>query len=198
MARAPDTPVAAATKVQPAKLSFTEKWLAALLILSGVVLTAILLSAFLARADAWALKSKEVTETTEATTEAGATVTTTVEYSDTGLITGLALGALLVLSGAFFGRLREITLPGGAGLKLGELPPEKEEELEATIGEAVQAKAAQEGVPRPPAEVAEEAMRQARALFQSRYWGVVPEPPRSDLEAIAKEAVDRATKLMGT
>jgi hypothetical protein len=40
--------------------------------------------------------------------------------SETLVITLLALGSLLFLCGVFFGRIQEVTLPGGAGLKLSE------------------------------------------------------------------------------
>ncbi|HEX8690566.1 MAG TPA: hypothetical protein VF729_10025, partial [Solirubrobacterales bacterium] len=133
--------VAPTTKAQPAKLSCTEKWLAGLLIVIGAVLIAILLSAFMDRSESWSLKSKETTETTAATSAAGKKEVKTVEYSESVLIAGLGLGGLFLLTGAFYGRIREITLPGGAGLKIGELPPEKEEELAKTIAEQSKQKA---------------------------------------------------------
>jgi len=110
------------TKEQPAKLSKTEMGLAALLMVGGVVLIAILLSAFIGRTNDWSLKSKESTETTEATEAAGEKTMTSTEYSDSVVIAGLGLGALLILTGAFYGRIREITLPGGSVLKLGDPP----------------------------------------------------------------------------
>lgn len=194
----PQVPVviAPATKKQPAKLSWTEKGLAALLILGGLVLIAILLSAFMGRSDQWSLKTKETSDVTEATDTTGKKVASTVEYSDSVLIAGLGIGGLLVLTGAFYGRIREITLPGGAALKLGELPEEKEQELDKAVADKAQAKAGESEAPVSADALVEEARNQARLIFQQKYWGPIPRPPENDLAAIAAEAVERANKLL--
>ena len=191
----PQVPVVIAptTKKPPAKLSTTEKWLAALLIVGGLVLTLILLSAFMGRSDQWSLKTKETSDVTDGTATTGKKVATSVEYSDSVLIAGLGIGGLLVLTGAFYGRIREITLPGGAGLKLGDLPEETEQELDKAVVAKAEAKA---GNAVEPEALAAEARSQASLIFQQRYWGAIPRPPQNDLDQIAAEAVDRAHKIL--
>jgi hypothetical protein len=194
----PQVPVviAPATKKQPAKLSTTEKWLAALLIVGGLVLILILLSAFMGRSDQWSLKTKETSDVTDATTTTGKKVATSVEYSDSVLIAGLGIGGLLVLTGVFYGRIREITLPGGAGLKLGDLPEEKEQELDKAVVAKAEAKAGDVTAPVEAEALAAEARSQAQLIFQQRYWGAIPRPPQNDLDQIAAEAVERAHKIL--
>jgi len=191
-------PVAAApTKTtQPAKLTWTEGLLAGLLILAGVAMITLLLVAFMTRGQDWSLISKETTEVTAATGSAAEKKTTTVEYSDSVLITGMVLGSVFLLTGAFFGRIREITLPGGAALKIGELPPEKEKELKDAIAEKAQATASTPEVNASPEELAKEAAKQADLVFHDQYWGAVPQPSTGDLEQIAGKAVERAAKLL--
>jgi hypothetical protein len=111
------------------------------------------------------------------------------------LIAGLGLGSLFLLSGAFYGRIREITLPGGGGIKVGDLPPEKADELKKKIEQEAPVKA--KDLPHATAdELTEEALKQAHIVFKDKYWGSVPEPPSEDLEHIATEAVKRASKVL--
>jgi len=182
-----------AKTVQPAKLSCTEKWLAGLLMVLGVGMLVVLLSAFMSRGQDWSLISKEVTEVTAATAEAGEKKTTTTEYSDSVLITGLGVGGLFILTGVFFGRIREIALPGGISMKLGELPPDKDKELK----DSIEKKAKEKGATDEKAKaLAEEARKQAGLVFQDEYWGAVPQPSSDDLERIADKSVERAEKIV--
>lgn len=194
----PQVPVviAPATKKEPAKLSRTEKWLAGLLIVGGLALIVILLSAFMGRSDQWSLKTKETSDVTEGTTTTGKKVATSVEYSDSVLIAGLGIGGLLVLTGAFYGRIREITLPGGAALKLGDLPEEKEQELAKAVEDKAKAEAGKSETPVSADALAAEARNQAQLIFQQKYWGAIPRPPENDLAQIAQEAVERAHKIL--
>jgi hypothetical protein len=178
------------------QLSPTEKWLAGLLMGAGVVMIVVLLSAFMARGQAWSLTSKETTETTAATSSAAEKKINTVEYSDSVLIAGMSLGAVFLLTGAFFGRIREITLPGGAVLKVGDLPPEKEKELKDVISKKATEKAGETAGQVTPEALAEEAVKQAGVVFHDQYWGAVPRPSTEDLEQIAEKALDRAGKVL--
>ncbi len=191
---APVAAVAApATKSKPSELSTGERWLATLLIVIGILTIAILMSAFMARSSSWALVSKETHEVTKATAQAGEKTSTSTEYSASVLIAGLSLGAVFLLTGAFYARIREITLPGGAALKLGELPPDKEKKLNGEIAE----KAKESGVAdSKQQELIDQAQVQAKAVFHQRYWGVVPEPKESELAAIADTAIHQAKKLL--
>jgi hypothetical protein len=169
--------------------------LAALLMVVGAAMIVILLWAFMAHNHSWSLVSKEATETTAATSSAGAKKSATTEYSDSVLVAGMGLGALFLLSGAFFGRIREITLPGGISMKVGDLPPEKEEELKDAIAEKAKTKAAsQPGV--ASEKLQEEAAKQAALVFRDQYWGAIPQPSKRDLNNIAEEAVERAGKVL--
>jgi len=191
---APVAPIAApATKAKPSELSSGERWLAALLIVIGILTIVILMSAFMARSRSWALVSKETHEVTKATAQAGEKTSTSTEYSDSVLIAGLSLGAVFLLTGAFYARIREITLPGGAALKLGELPPEKEEKLKSAIAERAKGSGVAEDKQKA---LIEQAQSQAKAVFHQQYWGVVPEPQESELAAIAETAVHQAKKLI--
>jgi hypothetical protein len=179
---------------KPSELSKGERRLATLLIVIGILTIVILMSAFMARSNGWALISKETREVTKATAQAGEKTSTSTEYSDSVLIAGLSLGAVFLLTGAFYARIREITLPGGAGIKLGELPPREAEKLNNVIAK----KAKDSGVEDSrQGELIEKAQIQAKAVFDQQYWGVVPEPQESELAAIAETAVDQAKKLMG-
>jgi hypothetical protein len=112
---------------------------------------------------------------------------TTTEYSDNLVIAGLALGALLVLCGAFFGRIREITLPGGAGLKLAELTESKKETLQEKVTEKASAAVSVERTP----EVAVAAYGRALEKLRAQFPGaVLAEPPDGLLDSLAAEAVD--------
>lgn len=167
-----------------------------MLIIGGLALTVILLSAFMGRSDQWSLKTKETSDVTEATATTGRKVATSVEYSDSVLVAGLGIGGLLILTGAFYGRIREITLPGGVALKLDGLPDEKEKVLNKAVADKAKAKADESQVPVTAEALAAEARDQAQLIFQHRYWGAIPRPPDNDLAEIASEAVDRAHKIL--
>ena len=110
---------------------------------------------------------------------------TTTEYSDSLVIAGLALGALLVLCGAFFGRIREITI-GGVGIKLAELTESKKETLQEKVTEKASAAVPEERKPK----VAVAAYGLALEKFRAQFPGAAEaEPPDRVLESLAEEAV---------
>ena len=164
-----------------------------MLIVLGVLMLVVLLSAFMKRGQDWSLISKEATEVTAGTADAGEKTTTTTEYSDSVLITGLGVGGLFILTGVFFGRIREIALPGGISMKLGELPPDKDEELKDSIEKKAKEKGATDEEVKT---LAEEARKQAGLVFQDEYWGAIPQPSSDDLERIADKSLERAKKLV--
>ncbi len=117
---------------------------------------------------------------------------TTTEYSDSLVIAGLALGALLVLCGAFFGRIREITLPGGVGIKLAELTESKKETLQEKVTEKASAAVPEERKPK----VAVAAYGLALEKFRAQFPGAAEaEPPDRVLESLAEEAVREVEPL---
>ena len=118
-------------KAPPTPLTNPEKHIAQALAIAGALLMVVLLVWFLVEGGG-TLKTKETVGTT------------TTEYSDSLVIAGLGLGTLMVLCGAFFGRIREITLPGGAGLKLAELTESKKETLRDKVAEKTAAEVPEE------------------------------------------------------
>src|SRR4051812_18773342 len=126
-------PVLATTPSKPAqKLDKTEKWMAALLIGLGFLLVVGTLVWFGLSTDGGSLLSKEVT-THEPVGEkpSGEKTLSEKDYADDVVIFALTIGAVMTLSGAFFGRIREIKF-GGAALSM-EAPEavKKEAEKEA-------------------------------------------------------------------
>ena len=97
------------------------------------------------------LVSKEVTTTEPAGKEAaGQKTVKETNYADTVVIFALTIGAVMALSGAFFGRIREIKI-GGAVLSMVEAPKEvaddakkkaEEEAKKKVSGEAQEEKVA--------------------------------------------------------
>jgi len=71
---------------------------------------------------------KTVVESVEAVSGGGPS-----KRSETLVITLFGLGTLLFLCGVFYGRIQEVTLPGGAGFKLGESAQAK---VKSTVVEA--------------------------------------------------------------
>jgi hypothetical protein len=66
-------------------------------------------------------RSKEVVTTEPVGKEATGTKTTSeTGYAETLIVALVGTGALLIIVGAFYGRLKEIKLPGGAGILLDE------------------------------------------------------------------------------
>lgn len=165
----------------PAPLTKGEKAWSAVLVAMGLVLTVGVLVWFGLSTDDGGLKSK-VTTTIE--TGTGASLrkeTTQTDYADTVVIFALTSGVALMLAGAFFGRLRELKL-GGLSFRVGELPPEKEKELD----QAVEANVPAEVANRPAVVAAAKLL--ARQKFYAEYWGPVPSPPTPALRAIARDA----------
>jgi hypothetical protein len=172
----------AGTKKTPSPLSNTERVLAGMLMVAGLAVVIVVLALFLTDGK-WLIE-----ETT--TTGEGATKTIeTKKYSDTLPLTAVGVGGLLVLCGAFFGRLREITLPGGAGIKIGAAQEHVNEKIDATAQ-----KAADKGQIEPDKmeDLKDAARKEASVLVldKVRETSTLPEP--DELDAIAKEAIERA------
>jgi hypothetical protein len=178
----------------PAPLTTTEKLWSALLVVLGVLLTVGVLIWFGATTEGGGLKSK-VTKITEPVGQnpSGQKVTDTTDYADTVVIFALTAGAAFILAGAFYGRLREIKL-GALTLGLGELPPDKEQQLDEKIEKKVE-----ETAPAPEKKEAVRAAAQslARRDLQRQYWGVFPSPPDDALESAASTAVAKALSAFG-
>jgi hypothetical protein len=139
---------------------------------------------FGASSDDFTLKSKEVV-TTEPVGDSGEKSTTETDYADTVVIFAMTIGAGLVLAGAFYGRLREITI-GGAILKLGPTEEQKE-----TVAQKAEEKVKQQASPEqaeilaPVAKVVAEEQLEAHSLL------TVAEPSDNQLDAIAEVAANR-------
>lgn len=94
----------------PEKLSDAEKFLAGVMLVLGVLLTVGTLAWFASSTDG-TLKSKEkVTKEPVGPEATGEKSITETDYADTVVIFSLTLGGVLILAGAFFGRIREIRL----------------------------------------------------------------------------------------
>jgi hypothetical protein len=173
---------AAGTKKTPTPLSDTEKALAGLLMVAGVATVVVVLALFLT-------DGKWLIEDTTTTGDGATKRIETKKYSDTLPLAAVGVGGLLVLSGAFFGRLREITLPGGAGIKIGAAQEQVEEKIDATAK-----KEAEKGSIEPGKvdELTEAARKEASLMVLDtvRQTSTLPEP--AELDAIAKEAVEKA------
>ena len=111
----------------------------------------------------------------------------TKEYANTFVLALIGVGALLVLCGAFYGRIREITIPGGGGLKV-DPPPV----LKSAVTEAAQAKANETGS--DPDVLAAEALGIATGMMWAQHWGMPPQPPPDTAHRIAEQAVEVASQ----
>src|SRR5436190_2404111 len=127
----------------PAPLTVTEQAWSAVLVIIGSLLTVGVLIWFGLSTDDGGLKSKVTTVTEPAgqtassgQTAAGTKTTTTTDYADTIVIFALTSGASLILAGAFYGRLRELKL-GALTFDVGELPPQKQQELDQQVASKV-------------------------------------------------------------
>jgi hypothetical protein len=130
-------PVLATASSTPAKkLDKAEKGVAGILMVLGIVLIAGILVWFAASTKDGSLLAKEI-----ATTEQNGQKTITEKNYADGVVTlALTLGAVLILSGAFFGRIREIKFAGGTVLSM-EAPEEVAEEAKKTAEDRAKAKA---------------------------------------------------------
>jgi hypothetical protein len=187
MATAEPTAPALAVSKTPNKLSTTEKWWSALLVVLGSLLIIGILVWFGASTDDGGLKSKVTKVTEPSGQQAGNKTTETTDYADTVVIFALTVGAALVLSGAFYGRLRELKL-GALTVGVGELPPDKKEKIAETADEALKEKQPDD-TKRAVLTKAAEALAQERV--RSDYWGVVPSPPDNYLEEVARQAASK-------
>ncbi len=182
------TPVpvaAAAQKVTktPEALSDREKALAWTLVGVGVALILGLLIWFGASSGDFGLKSKEIT-TTEPVGGTGTKTTKQTDYADTVVIFGLTLGGALLLAGAFYGRLREITV-GGAILKVGP-----SEEQKAAVGDAAEKKV-REKAPDQAEAFAPLARALAESQLEARSFLTVGQASEAEVLEIAEGAATR-------
>ncbi|MCA1679516.1 MAG: hypothetical protein LC777_11475 [Actinobacteria bacterium] len=160
-------------------LSKSERWLAALLIVAGFTITVVVLAIFLT-------DGKWLIEDSTTKGDGAAKTVSTKKYSDTLPLAAVAVGALLVLSGTFFGRLREVTVPGIATIKLWERQLGK-------VDRQVK-KVAREGQVDPDEvdELKRIAHEKASTLLLKQL-AAAPEPPPSEvLDDIAEQAVESA------
>jgi hypothetical protein len=107
------------------------------------------------------------------------------EYADTLVLAVVGTGVLLIICGAFYGRIREITIPGGAGLKLAA-----PETLASAVDSAVEKRAQGVRDPHVRAKLKDEAQVHANALFAQQYWGCPPKPPDETVDEIAQSAAE--------
>jgi hypothetical protein len=107
------------------KLTRTEWWLAALLICFGVLLICGTLGWYALSTDGAAMVSKEIHTTEPVGKAAGEKKTEETDYAESLITFGLTIGAVMVIAGAFFGRIREIKF-GTASVVL--TAPEEEKE----------------------------------------------------------------------
>jgi hypothetical protein len=122
------TPTPAVDTKTPETLGGWEKLVATILFLGGAALIAAMLLGF--PSGDFTFKAKEL-KTVE---EAGAKTTSETDFADSVAIFVLTAGAGLMLAGAFYGRLREITL-GAFKATLRGAPVEEKDE---TAGKAEQ------------------------------------------------------------
>ncbi len=178
---------------QPAPLTKSEKGWSALLVVLGVALIAGVFIWFANSTDG-TLKTKDTTTTEPVGENASGTKTTEAEeYSENIVLGCLTIGAVLIISGAFFGRIREIKLPLGAGVTIGELPPDKKQVVEETIQQEVNKLAPD---PNKQEVVAAAAIQKTLERVRAEYWGVIPKPPEDYLRSVAQQAVqDVASKI---
>jgi hypothetical protein len=148
-------PVIQAGQSKPAeKLDKAEKTLATLLVILGVLLVVGTLVWFGVSSDG-NLKSKETVTTEPVGGASGQKEVKETEYAEAVTIFALTIGAVLIISGAFFGRIREIKL-GTATVVVGGAPEEEKK--------AAQDKAAEKAEELAPPEKEEEAGKVARTL----------------------------------
>lgn len=168
----------------PEKLSRAEKFLAGLMLVLGVLLTAGTLTWFASSTDG-TLKSKEtVTKEPVGPAARGEKVTTATDYADTVVIFALTLGGVFVLAGAFFGRIREIRL-GMATIAM-VAPEEARREAQDRAAAIAREKA--------PAGKKEEAVALARTLAGQQVGFAYLTAPAS-ARASVPEAVAEAAAL---
>jgi len=189
MANVPAGAATSTTTKLPAPLTTAKRWWSALLVVLGCVLVVGVLVWFGFSTDGGGLKSKEATTSEPVGQQAsGMKTSKTTDYADTIVIFALTAGAAFVLSGAFYGRLRELKL-GALTIGLGELAPEKQQELDDKVSTAVSSQLANPQQ-RHVATVAAQTL--ARKELKDRYWGVMPAPPEETVDEVATTAAQQA------
>lgn len=153
---APVAPVATTTTTDtPQPLSKNERFLAALLMIGGFVLVVFVLATLLE-------DGKWLIEESKTTGDGATKAVESKKYSDTLPLAAVGVGAALFICGAFFGRLREITLPGGIVAKFAGAKEEIEQKVEQAVDDAAQKG---EVAPEKVAAVKETAKAQATAGY---------------------------------
>lgn len=185
--KAPDAP-ANGKELPPSPLTTAQKCLAALLMIAGAVLIWAVLDIFLTGGE-W------LVEDTVTSGEGAEKTVTTKKYSDALPLAALGIGALLILCGAFYGRLRKVTLPGGGGLEFAEAAAKVEKDAEQLAKEKVKDGAV-------PEEKAEEFVQLvtttalADLMKQVTTHRVAAPPAERELGRIVDRAVSSAEKLV--
>jgi hypothetical protein len=167
----------------PETLTGFEKALAWALAGIGVALIMGSFIWFGASTDDFTLKSKEVV-TSEPVGGSGTKTTKETDYADTVVIFALTIGAAFTLAGAFYGRLREITI-GGATLKVGPTEEERQAVTEKTQEKIKEKAPGKVEILAPAASAFAEAQLEARALT------TIEPLTEEQLDKIADAAVSR-------
>jgi hypothetical protein len=178
---APAAPVATTTTTDtPQRLSWREIVLATLLMIGGFVLVVFVLETLLT-------DGKWLIEESKTTGDGASKVIESKKYSDTLPLAAVGVGAALFICGAFFGRLREITLPGGIVAKFGDAKKEIEEKVEQAVDAAAKNG---EVAPEKVAAVKETASVDAKARFVDEFFtGRVGEV---QLDSVVEQAIASA------
>lgn len=183
----PNSPTAA-TKLPAPLLPGEKKWAVALVAIGAIFLVGTVV--WFAGSTGGSLKTKE-TKTTQAS---GATPerTTATEYSDTVLLAGLGIGSALLLTGAFYGRIREIALPGGVKIGLGDLPAAQKEIVE----DAIRQKAGEVGTtPEEVGAITAVALQKANDGI-AHHQGAAVDLSSASLKQVGSTAVDEAHAIL--
>jgi hypothetical protein len=162
------------------KLSTRDRWLATMLVIAGVTLAVVVLAIFLT-------DGKWLVEESSTSGDGATRMVTTKKYSDTLPLAGVTAGVLLVLLGAFFGRISEITVPGFATVKFWErqLADKVEQKLDIATSD-------QQLDPDEVEELKETALKDAKALLLEQIGTTSDPPPGAVLDDIADVAVRSA------
>ena len=167
----------------PETLSRAETGLAWALVFLGVALIVGVLIWF----GATTPDSNLVSKTVETTEEGGAKTITETDYAETVVLFALTIGAAFTLAGAFYNRLREITL-GGVILKVGPTDEQKGE-----VGKKAE-DAVREQAPDQAEALAPVAKAVAEDQLEARSLLTLTEPTEGEIEKIAEASASRVVE----
>jgi hypothetical protein len=171
-------------------LSGAEKALAAMLVVLGMLLIVGTLIWLGASTDSGSVISKETHTTEPVGAEAnGQKTVDETEYAETLIVFALTIGAVMVLSGTFFGRIREIKF-GTAALVL-QAPKEEVEKAKKKAEEEAKAKAPEGKKDEAAAIAGQEAARQINVAYVTAAPEAKPVVADAVGAAAATVAVER-------